>query len=332
MSKWIDKDLFDKFVQEKESEAERKKTTRRADRVWQTPAMGTVDKPRIYEGRFLPDPTGKFYVRYYYHGFRSGERWFFPLCEKTHDFYNWCPFCSITSKLYLGTQADKKVAGVYKRKERFVGNFYIVDDMRDSEKQDETEKVAGTVKLYEFPSEVETKLKTMVTDRKHGLGYSIFDPGDDGYNFIIKVRATKKAEDGKQWPVYSDSEFARKAAALGTEKQIKTIMESRFDLNEYVDSLRLPDEDIQTVLKNEMLWDLVKEEWSKHKHTDATEDEKKSIADLSDRKEEEPATPRLVTPKKSKKEEDDDGIPDFKPPKEDKDLKDRDLLKELDEL
>jgi len=324
-SKWIKKDLFDQFVEEKQNEeASKKPTSRRSDMVWQTPTMGTQDKPKVYEVRLLPDPKGQFYKRFYYHGFKSGDRWYFPLCEKTYDFYNWCPFCAAASKLYTGTQADKTLASTIKRKEKFVGNIFIIDDPRDAERDAEN-KVVNTVKLYEFPGEVEQKIKGTITDVKHGLGASVFDPGDEGYNFIIKVRATKPTKDGKTWPVYADSEFARKSSSLGTDKEIQKIMEKTFDINEYVSTQKMSDEDIITLMKNEMLWDLVKDEWSRYKGKVAngvkTESEK-----ASGKKEE---TPK---PTSKKKNEEEDVPSDLGLPPKEEDQDDADLLRELDEL
>ncbi len=321
MSKWIKKDLFDEFVQERQNDESTKKgaTVRRSDTVWQTPSMGTQDKAKVYEIRFLPDPNGKFYKKFYYHGFKSGERWYFPLCTKTYDFYNWCPFCAAASKLYMGTATDKAQASVIKRKEKFVGNIYIVDDPRDADKTEDSAKVTGTVKLYEFPAEVESKIKSTITDAKHGLGASVFDPGEDGYNFIVKVKATKPTKEGKQWPVYADSEFARKNSALGTDKQIQTILASTFDVDEYIKSQMMSDEDTIAILKNEMLWELVKDEWQRYKG--------KLVGENGGSKPEpEPEVKKSV---QMKKEED---VPDTVLKNAPKDDTDEELLRELDEL
>jgi len=325
-SKWIKKDLFDQFVEEKQNEETSKKpTSRRSDMVWQTPSMGTQDKPKVYEVRLLPDPKGQFYKRFYYHGFKSGDRWYFPLCEKTNDFYNWCPFCAAASKLYTGTQADKTLASTIKRKEKFVGNIFIIDDPRDAERDAEN-KVINTVKLYEFPNEVEQKIKGTITDAKHGLGASVFDPSDEGYNFIVKVRATKPTKDGKTWPVYADSEFARKSSALGTDKEIQKIMEKTFDINDYVLTQKMSDEDIITLMKNEMLWDLVKDEWSRYKGKMANGNDAKTKTEESGS-----MTVKTETSKSSPKKNEED-VPDRLGQNSKDDQEDADLLKELDEL
>jgi hypothetical protein len=274
MSKWIDKELFQKFAEQKTKEAEQeqqKQGSSRMGKVWKTPERGSVDRPKTYEGRFLPDPNGDFYKKYCYHMFMSGEQWQFVLCPKTHDFENWCPWCSVTQKLFMGGSEDKKQAYIYKRKEKFVGNFFIVKDPRDAEQEDPDNKVENTVRLYEFPGRVESKLKQEITDTKQGYGLSIFDPGEEGYNFILKVKSTKKDNQGRTWPDYSDSMFSRQSEALGSDRQIKQILNSCFDLEEYVKNLEKSEDENIELLKVEMVWEMVEDEHKRMKGLQSTQ-------------------------------------------------------------
>ena len=264
-SKWINKDLFNDFQNKKKEEKEKPAGRAfRSDLVWKTPEKGTVETAKVYEGRFVPDPKGRFYEKYYYHMFKSGETWSFSICPKTFDFEAFCPFCLSSQLLYTGSQADKKKAPEYARKTKFVGNFFIIDDPRDAETE-EDKKVNGTVKLYEFPGKVEIKLKEEITDTKNGLGYAIFDPGKEGYNFILKVLSTKRDKNNKEWPEYGNSTFARKSSPLGTDKEIDAIMKTANDLMEYLNDSLKTDEEIKDILKKEVLWDLVKDEWNRSK-------------------------------------------------------------------
>jgi len=276
MSKWIDKELFNKFAEQKTKEAEQeqqnKGSTSRMGKIWPTPERGSVDKPKVYEGRFLPDQKGKFYLKYFYHMFMSGEQWQFILCPKTESMDNWCPWCSVTQKLFMGGSEDKKQAQVYKRKEKYVGNWFIVKDPRDVEKEDPEDKVENTVRLYEFPGRVESKLKQEITDTKQGYGYAIFDPGEDGFNFILKVKSTKKDREGRTWPDYSDSMFSRQSEALGSDRQIQQILKNCYDLEEYVKDLERPEDEIKDLLKVEMVWDLVESEWQRMKGLQETKE------------------------------------------------------------
>lgn len=270
MSNWIDKDLFQKFAQAKETEGDQQsgdQSNRRYGLVWKNPEMGTPEKPKVYTGRFLPDPDGIFYKKYHYHMFRSGEKWNFLLCDKTFDFNNFCPWCYATQQLYMGSKQDKLAAKNYARKDKFTGNFYIVEDPRDVEipSEDEEKKVSGKVRIYDFPGKLESKIKAEITDKQNGLGHLIFDPSGEGYNFIIKVKSTKPAgEDKKVWPDYSDSVFARRPTALGTDDEIKVIMTSRYKINEYLNSMKRTPQETIDLLNQEMLWDIVAKEYEKN--------------------------------------------------------------------
>jgi hypothetical protein len=260
MSKWVNDDLFGKFQEQKKEEKEAPRGgVSRLDKVWPTPEKGTDSVAKVYKGRFLPDPDGEFYKQYYYHMYRSGEKWVFAICPKTDNFDNYCPFCSVTSKLYMGTAADKKMANNYKRKRKYVSNFFITDDPRDNEREAE-KKVNGTVKLYEFPNKVEIKLKEEITD-PDGLGISVFDPGEGGYDFILKVMATKKDDKGTSWPDYATSTFARRSGAIGSDSEIESLMEQRSSLKEYIDDQRKTEEELIKLVKSELLFDMVKDEY-----------------------------------------------------------------------
>ncbi len=262
-NKWINNDLFGKFQDQKKEEKTKTSNygNRRSDLVWDTPAKGTETQAKEYQGRFLPDPTGEFYKLYYYHMFPSQEKWMFVLCPKTHGFEHYCPWCSITAKLYSGTAADKKMANMYKRKRKYVGNFFITKDPRDEDK-DADDKVVSTVRLYEFPVKVEMKLKEEITDTENGLGASIFDPTDTGYNFILKVLSTKATPDGKTWPDYAQSTFSRRSSALGSDSEIEAIMKTTHDISEYVKGMMKSDDEIEKSIKDEHLWDFVSKEWA----------------------------------------------------------------------
>lgn len=266
MSKWINKQLFEKYVENKEKEQveTNKSFIRKSDVVWANPTAGSVTQAEIYEGRFLPDPENVYSSKYFYHMWKAGEKWNYVFCPKTWDFNNYCPICALTNKLYMGTVKDKSVAGLMKRKSRHVANFYVVSDPRDSKIVDLEKKASGKTKIYEFPDKVESKLKMQLLDKNEGLGSQIFDPGEEGHNFILRIKSTKTDANGKSYPDYADCDFSRKSSAIGTEKQIKDIMDTRYNLITYIKGLETPRETIVEMLRSEMLYDLVKDEWEKH--------------------------------------------------------------------
>ena len=296
MSKWVDDSAFNSFREQKKTEDENRSSggNDRMSVVWKTPEKGTVDRAKVYEGRFLMDPKGVPYQSYLYHMFKnsSGEGWHFSLCPKTYDMSNYCPWCSVVSKLYSsGSKADNKMAYNYKRKPRFCGNWYVVKDPRDSE-ADAENKAEGNVFVYEFPGKVESKLKTEVTDEENGYGKSIFDPGDNGVNFIIRVKSTKPDENGKVFPDYSDSVFARKPSALGSDDEIEEIMKNRYDLKEHLKKMEATEDKIIAAIKGEMMWDLIEDEYERMsgssvpstsvEQKDTTQEEKKEESTTSD--------------------------------------------------
>ncbi len=266
MSKWIKKELFENYVQEKEKEVSEKPGMRRSDFVWASPPAGTAEKSKVYEGRFIPDKEGNFTKKYMYHMWKSGDKWNFYLCPKTHDMSEFCPICSIVSTLYTGNETDKGLAFRMKRKERHVGNFFIVNDPRDKEQTDQEKMVNGKVKLYEFPSKLESKLRNEIMDKEEGLGYNIFDPGKEGYNILIKIKSTKQDAKGNSYPDYSDSTFSRKSYPLAkTDAEIDDIMEATYNLKEYIKNMEISEKDTIDMLKRELLWDMVETSWNKYK-------------------------------------------------------------------
>ncbi|MFA5025446.1 MAG: hypothetical protein WC503_03005 [Candidatus Shapirobacteria bacterium] len=301
MSKWVKSAKYKEFLEQRMQEQD---SVDRNRNTW-APEKGTEKDPNTYHGRFLQDPEGRNYKKILYHLYRRNDGWQFVLCQKTFDFNNFCSFCSLTSALYQGTENDKKMAKGYKRKEKFAGNFFVIEDPRDSKKENDDYRAAGKNWVYEFPKQVESKLLEEMKDEKEGLGEAIFDPGEDGHTFILKVGATKPMTDGTTFPDYANSKFASKASAIGSDKEIGKIMETVVDLEEHVKNMAMSDEDMKALIEEELLWDYVERDWKKFKGSTEVKEEKES--------EEEP---------KSKKEE--------KDPKPESD--EDDLMKELDDL
>lgn len=282
MSKWINKDLFNKMAKEKKAEAsdEKKNAQFRRDIVWPTPEKGTVERANTYVGRFLVDKSGEmFYKKYFFHFFSVGEKFFSHLCPKTHDMNNFCLTCAVNQALWKSqSDNDKREARRYKRNQKFVANWFIVDDPRDTNR-DAEDKMNGTVKLWEFPKVIESKVKNEIVDDNEGLKEAIFDPSKNGYNFIVKVKSKPPDPYGQVWPDYADSVFSRKASAIADkESDIDKIMESTYNIKEYIDSLVRKEEDIINALKEANVWELVEDEWERlNKTSKRVEKEVKEI-------------------------------------------------------
>jgi len=266
MSKWMKnkENLFQQFKETKNKEAEQSSGISRLEMVWPTPEKGTVDNPKVYQLRLLMDTNDDFYKTIHYHMFysTSSEKWTFILCNKTHNFSNYCPVCAAVSKLYLGSKADRSTAYNMKRKTRYCCNAYIIKDPRDSNKIPE-EQSTGKVLIYEFPSKVESKIKAEMSDSEYGGGINIFDPSSSGFDFILKVGSTKPVQEegpfkGKTFPDYGDSKFANKASAIAdSDEVIDRIMSQRHDLTKYIKLQEKSPEEIVEILKKEFVWELI---------------------------------------------------------------------------
>lgn len=289
MSKWINKDLFAEFTNEKKNEVAGG-SGNDFSKKWSV-EKGTADNPKTFEVRFLPDKKQGFYKKYYYHMWKIGEKWTFVQCPKTHDFNNPCPICSVVNKLFAGSETDKNEARKLKRKQKFISNVFIAHDPRDAEK-DADDKVEGTVKIYEFPSKLEQKLSEEIKDTRNGLGAAIFDPSEEGYNFIIKV-GTQSGGSGQSFPEYSMSMFARRPSPIAeSDEKIEELMEERIDLNEYLGKQNKPIEELIQLMKDEMFWDLISSEYARYekaeekKETSTTKKEEVKVETSSSSSEE----------------------------------------------
>lgn len=314
-SKWINRDLFNAYTEEKANEAttQTNSALRRSEFVWQSPQAGTADRPKVYEGRFIPDQKGRFTRKYMYHMWKTNDKWIFYLCPKTDGMDKFCPVCAVVNSLYSGTAEDKSVAFRMKRKERHVGNFYVVDDPRDREQDDEAKKASGKVKLYEFPGKLESKLKNEILDKKEGLGYAIFDPGSEGHNIIIKIKSTKPDGKGNTYPDYSDSIFSRKSSPLAdSDKEIKEIMSSTYSIDEYIESMKMSKDDTIKMLKNEMLWDAIEDEWNRNFGSELkkAKEVEEDVPDYDTDDVEEDEKPKVKKTSKKPKDEDEDETSD----------------------
>lgn len=223
------------------------------------PEKGTQTKSKDYKIRFIPDKDGEFYLEYFYHFVTVGEKVRYVLCEKTFGNDQFCPHCAAVMKLYKGSEGDKKKAGEIRKKQRYVGNIYVVDDPRDSDAPDD-DKLNGSVRLYEFPSTVEMKVKDEIKDEVEGRGIRIFDP-EDGFDFIIKVFSKPPDKFGKIWPDYSSSKFSVNPSSI---PNVEEVMEQVYNLKEYIKRLRMPMEEHKSILEELMVFEDIEDDYNKY--------------------------------------------------------------------
>jgi len=316
MSKWVNKEKFEDFKKERERDKKEKPDNITYARRYPNPKMGSHDKPKEYHVRLLTDPNQDFYKKYHYHMFQSGDQWVFIMCPKTKDMDAYCPWCHATQLLYKGSSADKKKAYNYKRKDKYVGNIFVVKDPRDADENDPDKKLAGKTFLYEFPQTIETLIRKEITDIENGWGYEIFNP-ENGYNLIISIGAKKPDKNGKVWPDYSLTTFAKRPSAIAdTEEEIEEIMSTCQSITDYIDKSMLSPEDHMKLLKQEMLFEDVEDQFMRHMKV---EQEQKQD-DVPDTKSAGQEPVEESSKQESESQPSDDG------------LSDEDLLKELEGL
>ena len=313
MSKWLNADKFKDFKNDRQSDNTVDDSVSFA-RKYTNPKMGTQQKPKQYEMRLLPDPDGNFYKKYMYHMFMSGESWNYIMCPKTHGLDNYCPWCEINKILYQGSSADKKKAKDYKRKEKFVGNVFISKDPRDAEEDDPDRKFAGKTFLYEFPSTVEQKIKSEMVDTENGWGIDIFNP-EEGYNLVLKISAKPPDKNKKVWPDYGPTTFSKKPSSIGDWNDgkagsIDEIMETCQSIDEYIDNSMWDVDKHEALLKSEMVYEDVENNFLRNMCGDKKESKKTEEVKESKKTEEKSSK------KSSSKEE----------------ISDAELLAELDSL
>ena len=220
------------------------------------------------------------------------------MCPKTEDFECYCPWCSLTQTLYQGSDADKKRAYTYKRKEKFVGNIYVVKDPRDTDENDPDRYLSDKTFLYEFPAVIEQLIKKEITDVENGWGFKIFDP-EDGHNLIISIGAKKADKNGKVWPDYSLTTFSKRPSSLGDN--VDEIMESTQDIAEYLSNSMKSNEEHAELLKSEMVFDDVKDQFQRFMPVGGEIDKPK---DTEAPKESAPSSSPSEEPEKEKVNED----------------------------
>lgn len=261
MSKWIKKDKADLFIKQKQEEAANPPEGIGGGYAlkWPNPKMGSETQAKEYRIRFLPDKNGDFYKKYFYHFVTDGEgKGKYVLCPKTFGMEEYCPWCSAVQLLFKGNDTDKSKASDLKRKVKFVSNIYVANDPRDTEVKDDNWKQSGKIRLYEFPSLVESKIKDELTDTDEGYGISIFDP-ENGYDLLLKVRAKPKDKNGKIWPDYSDTKFARSSGPVS--ENVEEVMKEVYDLNEYLNRMQLSWDEHKKLLKEALIFEDVEDEF-----------------------------------------------------------------------
>jgi len=184
--------------------------------------------------RFLPlqDTTKEEAVKVYSHFFQENGKKFYTLCPKTNGWEEECFACDFAQKFWdkyneSKSDDDKKIAGNYGRKVRFISNILVVNDPKKPENN-------GKVFLFNYGITIYNKIQHFMNpDSEIREPKYPFDPFE-GYNFIFS--STKKSG----YANYENSEF---------EKDSSSIADFNVDVEEVYNGIRSLDEFLENCKK-----------------------------------------------------------------------------------
>jgi len=176
-----------------------------------------------YTVRLLPyakDP-GKTFFHYYNHGWVSYATGQYVQTLSPQTFGDRDPIAEERFRvLRTGTEEEKEKMSAVRRLEKWLVNVYVVDDPSNPENN-------GKVKLLRYGKQ----LQKIITEAIEGedaeeFGARIFDLGEEGVNFKIKV------EQQGDYPTYVSSRFTTAGKINLSEDEQKDLYDNVFDLSE----------------------------------------------------------------------------------------------------
>ena len=176
-----------------------------------------------YTVRLLPyakDPSKTFF-HYYNHGWNSYATGQYVQTLSPQTFGERDPIAEERFRvLRTGSEEEKEKMKAIRRLEKWLVNIYVVDDPANPDNN-------GKVKILRYGKQ----LQKIITEAIEGedaeeFGPRIFDLGDDGVNFKIKV------EQQGDFPTYVSSRFTTAGKINLQEDKQKDIYDNGFDLNE----------------------------------------------------------------------------------------------------
>ena len=240
-SKWQNKFNWDKIKKDIDETRSKGKKDWTDDRLWQPDWKAAVAQGKMFIFRFLPDPEGNPFVKYYSHSFKyqkdSATKWYINNCISTFGWDPSCPVCAKNNEYYNSAfDSDKDIAKDRKRRVNFVSNVLVIDDPINPDNN-------GKVMLYRYGVKIYEKLEKMLFPSEADLqdpDFKPFIPFDlfEGANFKLKIKMQQK------FPNYDDSEFSpQSAVANGDDAQIDKIMGATYKLEEFIDPAKYPSVD-----------------------------------------------------------------------------------------
>lgn len=239
MSKWKNKFNWDQIKKDIDENRTNKKAKWEDDRFWVPNWKQAVATEKFFTFRFIPDPDGNPFVKYYSHSFKYNKddsvKWYINNCISTFGWDPQCPICEKNNEYYNSAfESDKKIAQQRKRRINFVSNVLIIDDPINPENNGKTMLYRYGIKIYEKIEKLLFPTDAMLADPD----FEAYMPFDlfEGANFKLKIKMQG------EFPNYDDSEFSVKRGPVlgGDEDKIDELMEKSVVLQEFLDPEKYP--------------------------------------------------------------------------------------------
>lgn len=177
--------------------------------------------------RFLPSPTGEYFVETRDHGFKIKDAWYIERCPKTLDWENPCPACEYADALKKGREWDhipeSEQAGIRPifGKTSYWANVLVEKDPENPENE-------GKIFKYRFGKKILEKIyNRAIDDPIDGTkGINVFDPVE-GASFTLRCKKVKGFFN------YDDSSFGMPESLFGGDAdKIDELIKSGQNINE----------------------------------------------------------------------------------------------------
>lgn len=208
----------------------------RDDRILSVPLGKTVVRilPPV-PGSGLADP----WVKKFHHTFHSAVNGQLVTLDCPTSVGMPCRICENNMKLYADkTEASKRIASKYKRKQGFACNVFVKESKETSE--------VGYVKVYRYGIKVQEKMKKGL--EIHGIVYL---PNEDGSDFVI-YKEIKKTPEG-DFPDYDSSSWYPKTSLAKDDKKTMEIIKQGYDLKEFQAQIDEKDPDLSDAFHRHVL-------------------------------------------------------------------------------
>lgn len=178
--------------------------------------------------RLLPPPAvdgadSLPYVSYYRHSFQGpvSNDWYIENCRTTLGKTFKDPVNDLTRLLYKsGTEHDKALAGLYKRKETHVSNILVIKDELNPANE-------GKVKKWRYGKKIWEKIQEAIVP-KFGTAIDVFDFWA-GANFGVITTTVG------EWANYDGSKFDSPSVLSADDAYLEQLWKASYSLKEFID-------------------------------------------------------------------------------------------------